>query len=635
MTELVESNSARSPFVSSARCFVLFFIWTLTVSAQTNVVIPPAGKLLQSLRPEHPRLFARREQFDDLKKRVATVPLLASWRDQIRAEAEKIISAAPSIYEIPDGLRLLNTSRRVLRRMQTLGLMYQLEGDRRCLERAWLELEAAARFPDWNPRHFLDTAEMTHAFALGYDWFYDAWTPGQRKVIRTALVEKGLKVALDVYRGTAKTSRWPLMHHNWNQVCNGGIGIGALAVASEEPALAAELLSDGLNSIQLAMTQFAPDGAWAEGPGYWNYATSYNVALLAALESALGTDFGLAKIPGFADSGTFPIYVTGPLGKTFNYADGSEGAIHAPQMFWLGKKFLRPEYGSYERAVVSVPEPLDLLWCDNFLPSTNTVLSLDKYFRKAEVVTLRSAWTDRRAVFVGFKAGDNKANHSNLDLGSFVMDADGVRWFIDLGADNYNLPGYFGAQRWTYYRMRAEGHNTLVLNPTIAPDQDPRAAAGIVHYDSKPQRAFAIADLSTAYPKVAGRTIRRGIELLGRKQVLIQDEVSGASSAQCWWFAHTAAQIELSGDGAIATLSQGNKKLIAQILSPPNISFRVMDAIPLPSSPQPAGQNENRNIHKLAIQAAGLSDLRLVILLRAAAEDALPAAKKIVALKDW
>jgi len=40
-----------------------------------------------------------------------------------------------------------------------------------------------------------------------------------------------------------------------------------------------------------------------------------------------------------------------------------------------------------------------------------------------KVMTLRGKWNDRNAWFVGFKAGDNKANHSNLDIGSFVLDA--------------------------------------------------------------------------------------------------------------------------------------------------------------------------------------------------------------------
>jgi len=32
---------------------------------------------------------------------------------------------------------------------------------------------AAARFGDWNPKHFLDVAEMTFALAIWYDWLFD------------------------------------------------------------------------------------------------------------------------------------------------------------------------------------------------------------------------------------------------------------------------------------------------------------------------------------------------------------------------------------------------------------------------------------------------------------------------------
>ncbi|MCM8821879.1 MAG: heparinase II/III-family protein [Candidatus Omnitrophica bacterium] len=83
----------------------------------------------------------------------------------------------------------------------------------------------------------------------------------------------------------------------------------------------------------------------------------------------------------------------------------------------------------------------------------------DRYFRNIEVVTMRSDWEDRDAIFVGFKAGKNSFSHSHLDIGSFVMDALGHRWIIDLGYDNYNLLGYFGKERWNYYRLRAEGQN--------------------------------------------------------------------------------------------------------------------------------------------------------------------------------
>src|SRR5207249_7256456 len=74
----------------------------------------------------------------------------------------------------------------------------------------------------------------------------------------------------------------------------------------------------------------------------------------------------------------------------------------------------------------------------------------------AELAMFRSAWHDPRALFAGFKAGRNDVAHAHLDLGSFVLDADGVRWAQDLGADDYYLSGYFdlqSGQRWLYYRL--------------------------------------------------------------------------------------------------------------------------------------------------------------------------------------
>ena len=97
---------------------------------------------------------------------------------------------------------------------------------------------------------------------------------------------------------------------------------------------------------------------------------------------------------------------------------------------------------------------------------------LDKLFRGIDVAFFRSAGNDKDAFFVGFKGGDNKANHSHLDLGTFVLDALGQRWALDLGSDDYNLPGYFGKQRWNYYRLRTEGHNTLTIE---GENQNPEA----------------------------------------------------------------------------------------------------------------------------------------------------------------
>jgi len=602
-----------------------------TPKASAPIPIPPAKEIIARLKPGHPRLLLDRAGFQALRLRSQKDPLLRRWRRDLHAEAARILGQSPSRYEIPDGLRLLSTSRRVLRRVSVLALMHWLEGDPRCAARAWRELDAAARFPDWNPRHFLDTAEMTHAFAIGYDWLYSVWTPEQRKILREAMVRFGLGPAKAAYEGRERYGWWTRAHHNWNQVCNGGVGMGALAIGDETPDLAGQLLHEGLRSIQLAMTQFAPDGAWAEGPGYWNYATSYNVAFLAALQTALGTDYGLSDIPGFALCGRFPVYITGPVNRTFNYADGGDRAPRAPQLFWLARRFRQPDYARYE-VERAAPAPADLIWFDRSLLEGSAALPLNVYFRKAEVVTLRGAWRDPAAWFVGFKAGDNKANHSHLDLGTFVLDALGQRWGLDLGADNYNLPGYFGGKRWTYYRLRAEGHNTLVINPGKGPDQNPRAAARIVKFRAEPEDAAAVADLTPAYAAHA-QSVQRGIRLIKRRAVLVQDEVRAKSPANLWWFFHTRAAIQIAPDGRSARLSQGGKTLEARLLAPAGARFRQMAAEPLPSSPRPSGQAVNRGVRKLAVHLQGATDTRLAILFQESGK-ARPALK-IEPLAAW
>jgi hypothetical protein len=602
-------------------------------NAKPAVPIPSATSVLARLHQAHPRLLATTEDFARLKQRIASDSLLQSWHAKLQAQAKGMLSASPSRYEIPDGLRLLATSRRVVNRVYTLALLYRLDGDQRYAERAWQELAAAAKFKDWNPRHFLDTAEMTHAFAIGYDWLYDVGTPEQRAELQQAIVEKGLKAALPLYRAH---SGWTRARHNWNQVCNGGIGMGALALADVEPQLAGETLHDALESIQLAMAEFAPDGAWKEGPGYWNYATSYNVVFLAGLETALGTDFGLSQIGAFKQTGLFPIYLTGPLGRTFNYADGGDETIFAPQMFWLARKFNQPVLAWHERLTTKLTA-LDLLWHDPAGTNPKAAgLPLDRYFRGAEVAVLRSDWENPQAVYVGFKAGDNKANHSHLDLGSFVFDAAGVRWAMDLGADDYNLPDYFGRQRWNYYRLRAEGQNTLVIDPTEAPDQDPSAKTRITRFESTPKRAFAIADLTAAYEKNASR-VWRGIALLDREKLLVQDEIQAGKPIELWWFMHTPASVRIEDDGHTATLEQVGTQLRAEILSPANAKFELRDAQPLPTSPHPEGQAKNERVRKLAIHLTGITDARLAVLLmpKPLTDVGTGQAPKLSALSEW
>ena len=583
------------------------------VHPAVEIAPPSPDQILNTLKPGHPRLMIDAVRIAQIRALISQDSLAAGVYERVRRDARRILTQEPSIYEIPDGRRLLSVSRRVKERVRTLAFVYLMEGDERYVDRAWAEIEAAALFQDWNPSHFLDTAEMTFAFSLAYDWLFDRWTDDQRRLMREAMIEKGLKPGLEVYR---RDRGWVRAHNNWNQVCNGGLAMGALAIADEEPELAAEIIHSAIKSLPLAMSFYGPDGASPEGVTYWSYGTRYNIKILTGLETALGTDFGLSKIPGFKESGDFHIYVSGADRMAFNFADCGLSRMSSPMHFWMGKKFGIPHYTWFRYDTLRQyggGAVLDLLWFEaqEFDPST---LPLDKRFRKVDMATMRSSWTDPDALVLGIQAGGNMnlRMHRHLDQGTFILEALGQRWAIDSGTERETYQTHRNKRRrWEFYRIRAEGHNTLVFNPREGPDQNPAAQCEITRFESTPDRSIAVLDLTDVYAEDVERA-QRTFEMIDRAYVVVTDEVTNKKASELYWFMHTQADVQISEDGKTATLSQNNRNLTATLQSPERAVFKVMPAEPLPTSPTP-DQAGNKGRRKLAIHLTDVKDLTIKV----------------------
>lgn len=568
------------------------------------VSLPDEATVLQGLRTGHPRLILTPPEVVALRQRILTDPTTASMYAAVKARAQALVGQPVLTYDKPDGFRLLETSRAAVRRMYDLGLVWLVDQDPVIGARGAAELAAVTAFPDWNPIHFLDTAEMSHAVGIGYDWLYDALTPTQRTDIAASLVAKGLTPAHDAYLGTAPflLSYWVLYDHNWALVTNGGVTLGALAVADEQPALARTVVHQALQRVPPAMAHYAPDGGWPEGVSYWEYATEYAGYLVTGLDTALGTDFGLTTLPGFSTTGDVPAQLTGPTGQRYNWADDGEPryAPSVPFLFWTAERFGRPQDRAYQLAHAE-PHALDVVWYRaSAAPVPNA--PLDRLFGGVDVASLRQAWGDPAGWWVGAKGGRPWFNHNQIDAGSFVLEAQGERWAIDLGKEDYNVPGYWesgpGGKRWTYFRSRAESHNTLVLDPDACEDQDPTSTSVVTRFRSASGGAFTITDLTGAY---RGTAVRRGVGLLdGRSHVVVQDELSPTTATDLWWFVHTRAQITLTDGDRTALLTQGGKTLRASLVGLPGASFTVTPAAPLAGSPS-ADNTANPGVQRLTI----------------------------------
>ncbi len=590
--------------------FALSVIRVIAVCSLVSGASANQASILSGLEAKHPRLMLKDVDLGRLRASYADDPALQKiWAD-VQEDAEGYLSRQALVYE-KIGPRLLHVSRDCLGRIYALALAYRWTGDEKYAAKARENLLQVCAFPDWNPSHFLDTAEMSHAVGVGYDWLFSYLDESTRGQIRTALIEKGLTPGLRIYE---KDSGWARSEYNWNQVCNGGMIIGALAIAETDPSYAERIVPAAVKSLPRALKSYAPDGAWGEGPGYWSYATHYTAYGLTALDTALGNTFGLLDIDGLYKAGQFPIYTAGPTGLYLNFADVGERSARRSMacMFWLARTFHNPLYAwsEHEQLAGRDADAAHLVWYSARPPARAAQRQLDAYFKgPVEVVTMRSAWDDPNALFVGVKAGYNQVNHGHLDLGNFELDALGVRWARDLGSDNYNMPGYWesrrGGQRWSYYRLNSASHNIIMLG---GKDQDPMAKSKFTKVEINGTEPVAIVDLTEAYKDFASSASRGMVMVEDRRGVLVQDDLRIKTPCELAWGMTTDAQIDIEGDSR-AVLSLKGQKLVARLLSPKDARFTVESAEQQP--PQKRNEGVRRLMMRLP-QADG--EIRVVVL---------------------
>lgn len=588
----------------------------------------------------HPRLLADQSDFEYFRSQLGTGSLCDDWISSIIKTADRYYDSAPSGYVIQDGLRLLAVSRKTLERVTAWSFAYQITGDERYAERTWTELESVISFPDWNPKHFLDVAEMTLAVSLGYDWCYDylSQTSARCKSIENAIINYGLIEGKKQYDGEGTGTIFVKQTMNWNSVCNGALTIGALGVMEQNPSLASEIISDALSSVQYMLPEYAPDGGWKEGIGYGDYATSYLCRMSQALSDVLGTDFGITDCEGLDAYALQRYYGDGNCGLN-NYHDESQSRSIDSVVMWLGNRFDNPSVVEHYLYIMEKYNYDGDVWCclnyDRHSLPKGGDFPLDTVSQKAQMGTMRSDYGDPEGAYLAYHGGSNHVNHYHIDTGTFVLDMMGERWAADIGADNLTYLPSFTESRDTVYRVRAEGHNTLVIDPDETSGQVLRSQCNIVKNESGTDTAFQVLDMTEAYSHKAV-SVKRGFMLTdNRRTAVIRDEIVLEEAKDVYWFMHTAADAQIISDTS-ALLTIDNKVLRADfICTGGSGELSIMEASPLPTSPNPDGQADNSRYRKLTFKVTDGTDISISVRLSPANEKFVLTAFECDPIESW
>ncbi|MEM6459968.1 MAG: heparinase II/III family protein [Planctomycetota bacterium] len=572
-----------------------------------------------------PRLLIEAGGWPAYRRRVLGDARLAPVRDWVLDEARALLSRPPQAYELDASDRLLTAARYVLMRTMVLAQAYRLTGEPGFADRARRELLHAAAYPDWGPRHLLDTAELCTAVALGLDWLGDDLPSGDRVTLRRALRDLGLRAMPDDHWCWSAAS-------NWNQVCCAGATLAALALREDEPRLSAATLRRTRHAIGRGLSAYEPSGLPYEGVGYWSYGATYNAVMFSALETACGDDPRRLATDAFRRSAEVRNRLHAPSGRWWSFADSFGENRIEPALLWFARVCDRPALARHEYAKAAAGLrrylgglvnpvqawllPLMLVWPG---PAAG---------RDAEAAPAGPrAWSGRGPVplaileddgaYVGVKAGRASVPHAHLDIGGFVAELAGQRWAVDLGGESYAAvePHLVrrgtslwdmgaGSGRWRLRRYQNQYHNTLTIGDAL---QDVDAAAEFVEVGDRPH-PHATLDLTPVYAGQAERVARR-VSLPGPRCCRLEDTLTGVAPGrevtQTWITDARVARL----DGRTLTLDRGGVRAVLATPGGGDVAITYGDV----DAGRPSFESPNPGVTRVRVVSPARHDGRHVI----------------------
>ena len=463
---------------------------------------------------------------------------------------------------------------------------YILNEDTKYLELCYEVAIKLGEWEHWGPGHFLNCADSSNDFAIYYDWTYQGYVKLMEEgatringgtydvsVLAEILARQGVHegylstngqcdhVSDVVGVGGASYSQ---RTNNWAAVCVGGMTVAALAIFDGNAgevylAEAKDMVGKNLQSLLLmGMDIYAPDGAYIEGPGYWNYGTNNYFRMCAALDTAAGTNYGLMDCWGIDTTCYYACHTEDNNSQYFPFHDGSVGSQDTSYFFYVADYF--NDATLYDVRLNQINsgtkrgEILDMLYYPRNKDISADAIQLDYYSENIDLFATRSSW-EKDALFASIIGGKNKVSHGQMDAGDFVYHNAGNIWIYDLGTENYNCTGFWpDATRYRFYVMKPEGNNTVAIatDPTNTPyGQLLEAEAKAYNWGSNEFGSFVTYDMGNALGNQVDSWQRGMLLTNDRKTTVIQDQITLKNMQTVYWFAHYNTNI-VDGDVTIS-----------------------------------------------------------------------------------
>lgn len=394
-----------------------------------------------------------------------TSPKLAEWRNELERQARREAGQSATQNRLV-GNSLLTSSRESLARIVTLSAFLEMRPDPEVEQALIREADALAAWSSWEQGEFLAVGDAMAGLSIALstrspeDQSRDEWA--------RALIEKGIRPTL-----SAVTQRvdWSKRNNNWPQVIGSSLVLGSLAIEEVSPELSNRAMTVGQELLARSSASYQ-QALLPEGVDYWNYGVDFQALANRAL--TLQQKSGVFPRSTWENAGAASLFAISPTGRAFNFGDSAEDFVPSVGLLEIARVLQKPEWVQrwlyrFDPSSGHWRESRRLWGLAGFWAHQTSPLSGTPRVPKVWLPHDTSSFgvIQEGSVWLAFRSGRNGAPHSHLDLGSFVLEIGGERWAIDLGSDDYSLPGYFDAkqsgQRWTYTRNIESSHNVVTF----------------------------------------------------------------------------------------------------------------------------------------------------------------------------
>jgi Heparinase II/III-like protein len=307
--------------------------------------------------------------------------------------------------------------------------------------------------------------------------------------------------------------------NNWNPWINSNVLTAALLLEPDGPRRG-QIVEKVCRSVDRFLSEYSPDGACEEGPGYWaRSAASFFDCARTLVSAHGGKGVGVLTHPFTRAMGHYICDVH--IAKSFyvNYGDAHVEAAPEPELLYsfgqaTGDAMLA-DFGAFEAARRSVGFGTGVGGVASLSREVAKVLTVgamrggekqdalprDAWYPKLGLMTAREKTGSAEGFYVALQAASNGRPHGHNDSGSFIVFYCGEPVFIDVGVEAYTAQT-FGKDRYKLWTMQSGFHNLPTIGGVMQHEGDAFQATGL-QYESG-ARTSVSANLATAYPKEAG-----------------------------------------------------------------------------------------------------------------------------------